>query len=114
MLIFLSFYVDNGFSWDKIVTTEGLEGYIANQYLNKQGNNNNSEPSNNESSPQTNTNANNEDTDGDGKVNSKDLYNVIVYLQNHMGEYNDSYDVNKDNKVNSQDLFKIIEFMLNH
>lgn len=103
----------NGFSWDKIVTTEGLEGYIANQYLNKQTNNN-SPSSNNESSPQTNTNANGEDTDGDGKVNSKDLYNVIVFLQSNSGEYNGAYDVNKDNKVNSQDLYKIIEYILGH
>lgn len=103
----------NGFSWDKIVTTEGLEGYIANQYLNKQGNSNNNESNNSENNQPT-ANSNGEDTDGDGKVNSKDLYNVIVFLQNHMGEYTAEYDVNKDNKVNSQDLYRIIEYIQKH
>ena len=27
----------NGYTWDKIVTSDGLEGYVANQYLNKDG-----------------------------------------------------------------------------
>lgn len=99
----------DGFSWDKIVTTEGLEGYIANKYLNKQTNNNSSN-----NSSQSQSQANGEDTDGDGKVNSKDLYNVIVFLQSNSGEYNGSYDVNKDSKVNSQDLYKIIEYILSH
>lgn len=94
----------NGYSWDKIVTSEGLEGYIANNYLNKPNDN---APTN------ENTNKNACDVDGNGKVNSKDLYDVIAYLQDHMGEYNSSYDVNKDNKVNSQDLYQMIEYMQN-
>ena len=31
----------NGYTWDKIVTSDGLEGFVANKYLNKGGNNSN-------------------------------------------------------------------------
>lgn len=34
--------VADGYTWDKIVTSDGLEGYIANKYLNKGTNNNDS------------------------------------------------------------------------
>lgn len=91
----------NGYIWDKIVTSDGIEGFIANKYLNK-GNNN------------TGTSTNVYDTDGDGRVNSKDLFNMIGFLQDHMGEYDSKYDMNKDNRVNSQDLFKIIEYIQNN
>lgn len=94
----------NGYTWDKIVTSEGLEGFIANSYLNKGGNNNNN----------NGISKNPYDVSGDGKVNSKDLFDVIEFLQMHMGEYSQIYDVNKDNKVNSQDLFKIIEYIENN
>ena len=97
----------NGYSWDKIVTSEGLEGYVANQYLNKET----TSATTNETNTTTTTNS--YDTDEDGKINSKDLYNIIEFLQDHMGEYNSSYDVNKDNKVNSQDLYKVIEYIQN-
>ena len=41
----------NGYTWDKIVTSDGLEGYVANQYLNKDGgsdNNNDNNGNNND------------------------------------------------------------------
>ena len=101
----------NGYTWDKIVTGEGLEGYVANQYLDK-GTTNNTSTSNN-TNTSTNNTSNGYDTDGDGKINSKDLFNIIGFLQDHMGEYSGAYDVNKDGKVNSQDLYKVIEYLQN-
>lgn len=101
----------NGYTWDKIVTSEGLEGYVANQYLDK-GTTNNTSTSNN-TNTSTNNTSNGYDTDGDGKINSKDLFNIIGFLQDHMGEYSGAYDVNKDGKVNSQDLYKVIEYLQN-
>lgn len=92
--------VANGYTWDKIVTSDGLEGYVANKYLNK-GNNNN----------QTTTNKN--DIDGNGVVNSKDLYDIIRFLQQNANSYSQGYDINQDNRVNSADLYLIIVYLQN-
>ena len=97
----------DGYNWDKIVTGDGLEGYIANKYLNKKTD------INTEEQPEKSSASNGYDVDGDGKINSKDLFDVINFLQDHMGEYSNSYDINNDNKVNSQDLYQIIEYLQN-
>lgn len=86
----------NGFTWDKIVTAEGLEGYIANEYLRYESGN-------------SNTNAN--DVDGNGSVNSTDLYYVIKFLRESNDAYDAKYDVNKDGTVNSTDLYQIIVYL---
>lgn len=49
----------NGYTWDKIVTSEGLEGYVANQYLNK-GSNSSESNNNNYSSGSTEITGGNE------------------------------------------------------
>lgn len=91
----------NGFTWDKIVTSEGLEGYIANTYLRYEENNGNI----------TSTEC---DVDGNGYVNSTDLYYVIKFLKQNSDGYDKRYDVNKDNKVNSTDLYQIILYLKQH
>ena len=90
----------NGYTWDKIVTLEGLEGYMANNYLRYEdaGNGNN------------NNQGNAYDLDGNGKINSADLYCIIKYIREN-DEYNALYDSNKDGKINSSDLYCIITYL---
>ena len=93
----------NGFTWDKIVTSNGLEGYIANAYLRY------------EEKAQTGTSNNsNCDVNGDNKVNSADLYNLVQYLKKNPDKYDAKYDVNKDKKVNSADLYTVVMYLKNH
>lgn len=94
----------DGYTWDKIVTSDGLEGYVANAFLNKSGENDNN----------NDDNKNPNDVNGDGVVNSKDLYDVIQYLQSDQGGYNAAYDVNKNGAVNSADLYVIIVYLQNN
>lgn len=115
----------NGYDWDKIVTSDGLEGYIANTYLkydeqqnnNQSGNENqNNDKPNNEQPSDSNEEEQNEacDVDGNHNVDSSDLYCVIVFLKNNPDDYNKMYDVNKDGKVNSTDLYEIIVYLKQH
>ena len=96
----------NGLIWDKIVTNSGVEGYIARG--NSQGSfieivDNKSDEKSNEC-----------DVDGNGNVNSTDLYYVIKFLKETPDQYNKAYDVNKDGKVNSSDLYAIIVYLKQH
>jgi beta-N-acetylglucosaminidase len=56
------------------------------------------------------------DTNGDGKINSGDLFSVQKYLINSNTTVSDSIkkamDVNKDGKVNSGDLFNMQKYLL--
>ena len=101
----------NGYKWDKIVTADGLEGYIANSYLRyeEQKKDNSSEQS-----KESNGSENVCDVDGDNTVNSTDLYHVIKYLKESPEKYNSSYDVDKNGEVNSTDLYQIIVFLKQH
>ena len=63
---------------------------------------------------ENNNNKNPNDVDGNGVVNSKDLYDVIRYLQTNQSGYNEAYDVNKDGTVNSADLYVIIVYLQNN
>ena len=56
----------NGYTWDKIVTSDGLEGYVANQYLNKDGGNDNKSDNNN----------NNKDNNNQPVVGGNDECNI--------------------------------------
>lgn len=100
----------NGYVWDKIVTGTGVTGYIARgdskeSYIEVVSNNNGG----------GNTSTNKDcDIDGNGAVNSTDLYHVIKFLKENPDKYNKSYDVNKDNKVNSSDLYEIILYLKQH
>ena len=96
----------NGFTWDKIVTADGLEGFIANSYLRYEGDKK-------EEKPQTNSN-NTCDVDGNNEVNINDLFYVIKFLKENPDGYNETYDVNKDNEVNSTDLYQIIVYLKQH
>lgn len=89
----------NGYTWDKIVTSEGLEGFVANQYLDKGGNSSNNNTSNNQV---------NGDLDGDGKVDSGDLYDIVAGLKNNMSFYSNSADINKDGVVDAEDIYLLI------
>lgn len=60
----------NGYTWDKIVTSDGLEGFVANKYLNKGTNNDNNSNNNNNNA---NTNYKLGDCNGDNVINSGDL-----------------------------------------
>ena len=97
----------NGYTWDKIVTLDGLEGYMANVYLRYE------ESSNGGGNNAISADSNNSevcDVDGNGKVNSGDLYKIITYLK-ESDEYSEGYDCNKDGKVNSGDLYYIISYL---
>lgn len=63
----------NGYTWDKIVTSDGLEGYVANKYLDKSSNGNNNDYVLG-------------DVDGDGEITPSDyvlIKNSIMDEQNH-------------------------------
>ena len=100
---------DNGYVWDKIVTSDGLEGYIANSYLRYE----NSQPNTNTQPNGSNPNENC-DVDGDNIVDSADLYYVIKFLKEIPEEYNPSYDVDKDGQIDSTDLYIIIVYLKQH
>lgn len=88
----------NGYSWDKIVTSEGLEGYIANQYLTK-----------NQASNNTNIDINTTgkgDVNGNGELDASDY----VLIKNHiMGKssLSDSQrsigDINNNGELDASD-----------
>lgn len=99
----------DGFTWDKIVTSDGLEGFIANKYLDK--GNNTTIPSN----PGNNTNKFG-DCNGDNVINSGDLLALKKYLLGTYTPANDaikaSMDVNRDGVINSGDLLLIKKHLL--
>ena len=69
----------NGYTWDKIVTSDGLEGYVANQYLNKDGgsdNNNDNNGNNNDG----NKNFMRGDVNGNNMLDPADY----VLIKNHI------------------------------
>ena len=103
----------NGYTWDKIVTSEGLEGYIANSYLRYEGDK--KEENNKEEKPNPQVNSNNKcDVDGNNEVNSTDLFYIIKFLKENPDGYKEAYDVNKDKEVNSADLYQIIVYLKQH
>ncbi|MBR2786132.1 MAG: SH3 domain-containing protein [Clostridia bacterium] len=116
----------NGYTWDKIVTLDGLEGYMANNYLryeeSNSGNNNDEDSNNGDNSNENgnggstsggnaNTSAGVNDVDGNGIVNSADLYYIVKFLKENGDAYSQEYDVNKDNAVNSGDLYQVVLYL---
>ena len=106
----------NGYIWDKIVTGSGIVGYIARGNASENfiesvsvDNDTTKNTTNN-----TTNNANYNDVDGNGIVNSADLYQVIKFLKENQDKYNQVYDVNRDKKVNSSDLYAIIVYLKQH
>lgn len=94
----------NGYVWDKIVSSDGIEGFVANKYLIKEGD-----------SPSTVT-IKYGDANGDGIINSGDLLTIKKHLLGSL-VINDSnklkaMDVNKDGTVNSGDLLLVKKHLL--
>jgi len=86
----------NGYTWDKIVTADGLEGYIANVYLKYDVSNN--------------TSTNVKDMNSDGKISLLDAYDLLAFIkQNNV--YNEKFDFNNDGKVNLLDVYDVLAFI---
>ena len=96
----------NGYNWDKIVTSDGLEGYIANIYLRYEEEQENDKPAEENNSVKYEY-----DVDGSGTTNSSDLFFIIKFLKQGNIEYNKTYDINQDGKVNSSDLYQVIVYL---
>ncbi len=92
----------NGYTWDKIVTLEGLEGYMANNYLRYEdgGNGNNNGVSN----------SGVRDINSDGQLNLLDAYDILAYLKNN-NDYNSSLDANGDGTVNLLDVYDVLAYL---
>ena len=110
----------NGYTWDKIVTSDGLEGYVANQYLNKDGGSDNNKgddnKNDNDKGNDNNNNVKTGDCNGDGVINSGDLLALKKYLLKTLNITDQSIikamDVNKDGAINSGDLLLIKKHLL--
>lgn len=96
----------NGYIWDKIVTGSGVTGYVARGTSN--------ETYIEVISGENNGTVNVNDLNGDGKVNSNDLFHSIKYLKENGDKYDKKFDVNNDGKVNSADLYAIILYLKNN
>ena len=99
----------NGYTWDKIVTLDGLEGYMANAYLRYE------ESSSGENNIVT-SELKNGDANGDGEIDSADLLTIKKHLLNAK-IITDQYklkaaDANKDGEIDSADLLKIQKYLL--
>jgi beta-N-acetylglucosaminidase/uncharacterized protein YraI len=97
----------NGFTWDKIVTSDGLEGYIANTYLRYEEN---KPAENNTTKPQENNKP--LDINGDGKVSLLDAYDVLSFIKQKK-TYEKALDFNNDGKVSLLDVYDILSYMKN-
>ncbi|MBP3707442.1 MAG: SH3 domain-containing protein, partial [Clostridia bacterium] len=91
----------NGYTWDKIVTSDGLEGYVANKYLNKGNNAHTQAPEVGKISG---------DVNGSDKLDAGDY----VLIKNHIMEVKILTDAQKrladyngDGKVNASDYILI-------
>ena len=89
----------NGYAWDKIVTSDGLEGFVANKYLNK-GNNSN----------QTVIFDNLKDVNNDNSMNLLDAYDILAHIKN-TNSYELKYDSNNDGNVNLLDVYDILAYL---
>ena len=94
----------NGYTWDKIVTADGLEGYIANEYLRYEEE---QKPAENN----TNNDVNNpKDINGDGKISLLDAYDVLAAIKEKKA-YNAALDFNNDGKISLIDVYDILAYM---
>jgi len=91
----------NGYTWDRIVTADGLDGFIANCYLRYEGEGNNN---NNTSKSEI------KDINSDGQLNLLDAYDVLAYLKSSK-EYKSDLDANGDGTVNLLDVYDILAYL---
>ncbi|MBR3720366.1 MAG: SH3 domain-containing protein [Clostridia bacterium] len=110
----------NGYKWDKIVTADGLEGYIANSYLRYEENKPAEQDKPNEGNNNQNANTPKTyklgDCNGDNTINSGDLLSLKKYLLGTNIVKDEgilkSMDVNKDGAINSGDLLLVKKHLL--
>lgn len=103
----------NGYKWDKIVTADGLEGYIANNYLRYEENKPTEQDKPNEGNNNQNTEnqtSNVVDINGDGKISLLDAYDVLSHIKQKK-KFNAALDFNKDGKISLLDVYDILAYM---
>ena len=110
----------NGYTWDKIVTGDGLVGYVANSYLKYEESEGNSDKTNsNDANTSTSTNTKTYelgDVNLDGEIDSADLLAIQKHLLNVKKITDETKlknaDVNKDGEIDSADLLRIQKYLL--
>ena len=97
----------NGYTWDKIVTADGLEGYIANSYLRYEGEDNSNNNNNNNNN---NTSNNMKDMNNDGRISLLDAYDLLDFIKKN-NVYSKDFDFNNDGKVNLLDVYDVLTYI---
>ena len=90
----------DGYTWDKIVTSDGLEGYVANAFLNKSGENDN------------NISFVRGDVDGDGEITPSDYVLIKNFIMNDTAnplsiDQKKRADYDNDGEITSSDYVLI-------
>ena len=117
----------DGTYWDYVMKSDGTKGYAARQtydsestyklYLVPVNQETPTTPEQPENGNGQNTTpvAGNGDINGDGKIDSMDMYKVIQYILGNIQLNNDeikAVDLNNDNKIDSMDMYLMIQIII--
>ena len=117
----------DGTYWDYVMKSDGTKGYAARQtydsestyklYLVPVNQETPTTPEQLENGNGQNTTpvAGNGDINGDGKIDSMDMYKVIQYILGNIQLNNDeikAVDLNNDNKIDSMDMYLMIQIII--